>query len=251
MSPVRGVPFGCDVGVAGGEAVLCDCVFASSDCIAAIDDAGINLGPARHRSPTVSTRCLKNRRLAIPLHSSRARAPLSKLRAKSMMGPRRRSGILTHPIDLPRRLFPWLSDRRARTSSCTKSIKPTLFDFRGKAVVASNTKGNDPTDFLWRICNEKNLDGSSKYGFVDFHAPTHNNPSIPIRMPVETDEEYAARRQFELIDDLIASNHPLVYQQEHLVESIGAGSRFSISRRCFSTASRSICRSASTACSAR
>ena len=128
-----------------------------------------------------------------------------------------------------------MSDRRARTSSCTKSIKPPLFDFRGKAVVASNTKGNDPTNFLWRICNEKNLDGSSKYGFVDFHAPTHNNPSTPIRMPVETDEEYAARRQFELIDDLIASNHPLVYQQEHLVESIGAGSRFSISRRCFST----------------
>ena len=73
-----------------------------------------------------------------------------------------------------------------------KSIKPTLLDFRGKAVVASNTKGNDPTNFLWRICNEKNLDGSSKYEFVDFHAPTHNNPEIPIRMLGETDEDYAA-----------------------------------------------------------
>jgi len=71
-----------------------------------------------------------------------------------------------------------------------------------------------------RICNEKNRDGSSKYEFVDFHAPTHNNPEIPIRMPGETDEEYAARRQFELVDDLIANNNPLVYQQEHLAEFV-------------------------------
>ena len=55
---------------------------------------------------------------------------------------------------------------------------------------------------------------------MDFHAPTHNNPQIPMRMPGETDEEYAARRQFELIDDLIANNHPLVYQQEHLGEFV-------------------------------
>jgi hypothetical protein len=101
-----------------------------------------------------------------------------------------------------------------------RSIKPTLLDYRGTVIVASNTKGSDPENFLWRICNEKNLDGTSKYGFHDFQAPTHNNPTIPIRDPSETDEEYAARRQFELIDDLIANNHPLVYRQEYLAEFV-------------------------------
>src|SRR6202035_434227 len=74
-----------------------------------------------------------------------------------------------------------------------KAIKPTLLDYRGKVIVASNTKGNDPTNFLWRICNEKNVDGVLKYGFVDFHAPTQNNTSIPFRILYETDEAYTAR----------------------------------------------------------
>ena len=101
-----------------------------------------------------------------------------------------------------------------------KSIKPTLLDYRGKVIVASNTKGNDPTNFLWRICNERNVDGGSKYGFVDFHAPTHNNPSIPVKLVDENEIDYTRRRQFELVDDLITNNHPLVYQQEYLAEFV-------------------------------
>lgn len=79
-----------------------------------------------------------------------------------------------------------------------KSIKPTLLDYGGRALVLSNTNGIDTTNFFWRICNEKS------YGFAEFHAPTHDNPFLPA-------EELAK---------LKADNHPLVYQQEYLAEFV-------------------------------
>lgn len=79
-----------------------------------------------------------------------------------------------------------------------KSIKPTLLDYGGKAIVSSNTNGIDPKNFLYAVCNDK------KYGFVDFHAPTHNNP-------------YLKREE---VAKLQGDNHPLVYQQEYLAEFV-------------------------------
>lgn len=80
----------------------------------------------------------------------------------------------------------------------TKAIKPTLLDYRGSALVLSNTNGIDPENFFWRICNQP------EHGFRVFHAPTHNNPYLPA-------DELAA---------LQANNHPLVYQQEYLAEFV-------------------------------
>jgi hypothetical protein len=94
-----------------------------------------------------------------------------------------------------------------------KSIRPTLLDYQGSAIVLSNTNGNDPDNFLYKICNEKKL------GFVEFHAPTFDNPLIPIRDPHETEAEWLARREV-IFKELEAENHPLVYQQEYLAEFV-------------------------------
>ena len=80
----------------------------------------------------------------------------------------------------------------------TKSAKPTLLDYAGRALVMSNTNGIDPDNFFYDICNEP------KHGFVQFHAPTHSNPHLP------ADE----------VAKLITDNLPLVYQQEHLAEFV-------------------------------
>jgi hypothetical protein len=79
-----------------------------------------------------------------------------------------------------------------------RSIRPTLLDYKGWAVVSSNTNGVDPDNFFWQICNEP------KHGFVEYHAPTHRNPFLP-------KEELAK---------LKADNHPLVYKQEYLAEFV-------------------------------
>jgi hypothetical protein len=79
-----------------------------------------------------------------------------------------------------------------------KNLRPTLLDYRGKALVLSNTNGVDPDNFMWQICNQP------EHGFVQYHAPTHNNPYLP-----------AAE-----LKKLEAENHPLVYQQEYLAEFV-------------------------------
>lgn len=94
-----------------------------------------------------------------------------------------------------------------------QSIKPTLLDYGGDAWVLSNTNGNDPDNFFWRICNQP------EHGFVEYHAPTGNNPLLPIRMSGESDEAHAARR-LEVLDALRRENPPLVYQQEYLAEFV-------------------------------
>ena len=79
-----------------------------------------------------------------------------------------------------------------------KSIRPTLLDLAGSALVTSNTNGVNPENFFWAICNDSTL------GFTEYHAPTHTNPHLPAE---------------ELLK-LQAENHPLVYAQEYLAEFV-------------------------------
>lgn len=94
-----------------------------------------------------------------------------------------------------------------------RSIEPTLVDYDGSAIVMSNTNGIDPTNFMWQLCNEK------KHGFVDFHAPTHSNPLLPLKKPTETVVEWLKRREL-FFEELRAKTPPLVYQQEYLAEFV-------------------------------
>jgi hypothetical protein len=84
-----------------------------------------------------------------------------------------------------------------------KSIRPTLLDLKGSALVTSNTNGIDEDNFLYQIC-PKEGEEVSKYGFAEYHAPTHQNPYLP------ADE----------LEKLQTDNHPLVYQQEYLAEFV-------------------------------
>jgi len=77
-----------------------------------------------------------------------------------------------------------------------KAIKPTLLDYRGKCIAASNTSGEDPDNFFWQITNQ------ADQGFVEYHAPSRNNPFLP-----------AAD-----IEDLKRTEHPLVFRQEYEAE---------------------------------
>ncbi len=79
-----------------------------------------------------------------------------------------------------------------------RAIKPTLLDLRGKCIVTSNTNGSSPSNFLYQICHEE------RFGFVEFHAPTRNNPTLPA--------DFVAKLQEE--------NHPLVYAQEYEAEFV-------------------------------
>lgn len=94
-----------------------------------------------------------------------------------------------------------------------KSIMPTLLDYQGEAIVLSNTKGADADNFFWRICNEP------AKGFVEYHAPTSNNPIIPERRAGESAEEWQTRREAEF-EAIRRSTPPLVYQQEYLAEFV-------------------------------
>ena len=79
-----------------------------------------------------------------------------------------------------------------------KAARPTLVDYRGRALMMSNTAGIDPENFLYEICHDP------KYGFVQFHAPSRSNPHLP------ADEVEAFQRD----------NPPLVYQQEYLADFV-------------------------------
>ena len=101
-----------------------------------------------------------------------------------------------------------------------KVIKPTLFDYGGDILVCSNSHGKNPNNFFYNICTDP------KYGFIEYHAPTHRNDRLPKRMPGETPIEWLARRQ-KLLDDLKTDNDPLVYAQEYLAEFVDwAGAAF-------------------------
>jgi len=79
-----------------------------------------------------------------------------------------------------------------------KAIRPTLLDFRGAAIIASNTNGINENNLFWRICN------LPEYGFTEYHAPSHSNPYLP--------EDELARLEHD--------NPPLVYAQEYLAEFV-------------------------------
>lgn len=97
-----------------------------------------------------------------------------------------------------------------------RSIAPTLYDLDGTTIVASNTNGIAPDNFLWQICAGPRR---AELGFVDFHAPTSENPHVPQRRPGETDEEHAARRA-RAIEEKREQNDPLVFAQEYMAEFV-------------------------------
>lgn len=74
-----------------------------------------------------------------------------------------------------------------------KSIKPTLLDYRGRCIVASNTSGTDQDNFFWKITNEP------EHGFVEYWAPSINNPYLPA----------------EDIETLRKTEHPDIFAQEY------------------------------------
>jgi hypothetical protein len=73
------------------------------------------------------------------------------------------------------------------------SISPTLLDRKGSTLVASTPSGIDERQWFWRINNIDEL------GFARFHAPTANNPYMPI------DE----------LERLRVSHNPLIFSQEY------------------------------------
>ena len=94
-----------------------------------------------------------------------------------------------------------------------EAIEPTLLDKNGWALACSNTAGDDPENWFWRICNER------IHGFVEFHAPTINNLTIPKLKPGETQQQWMLRRQ-AVFDNLKRNKHPLVFAQEYLAEFV-------------------------------
>jgi hypothetical protein len=59
------------------------------------------------------------------------------------------------------------------TSTWNASIRPTLADSMGSAIVASTPAGIAEDNFFWLVCCE------SSFGFKQFVAPTLSNPHIP------------------------------------------------------------------------
>ena len=101
-----------------------------------------------------------------------------------------------------------------------KAIKPTLVDYDGRALVCSNSAGKDPDNFFYAICTEP------KYGFVEFHARTMDNPLLPKLLHDENEADWAARRA-QFLDNLIKDNDPLVHAQEYCAEFVDwAGAAF-------------------------
>jgi hypothetical protein len=60
------------------------------------------------------------------------------------------------------------------TTIWNASIRPTLADVMGPAIIASTPSGISEDNFFWRVCHEES------YGFAQFTAPTARNPYIPI-----------------------------------------------------------------------
>lgn len=94
-----------------------------------------------------------------------------------------------------------------------KAIKPTLADFGdlpygGRCLVLSNTNGIQSDNFLYQVCEPKDIrpmdQPGKKYGFVQFNAPSSENPYLPRSVVLGFERD----------------NHPLVYQQEYLAEFV-------------------------------
>lgn len=89
-----------------------------------------------------------------------------------------------------------------------RSIEPTLLDFNGSCLALSNTNGVDRRNFFWQICNQPLL------GFKTYHAPSWANPTVPRRLPNETDAAWLERRA-AAFRKLRETRSPLVYEQEY------------------------------------
>jgi hypothetical protein len=94
-----------------------------------------------------------------------------------------------------------------------KAIRPTLFDYGGRALVCSNSAGKNPDNFFYNLCNDP------RYGFVEFHATTRDNPLLPKRDEGEAEEAWGERRA-SYLEDLRANNDPLVFAQEYCAEFV-------------------------------
>jgi hypothetical protein len=104
-----------------------------------------------------------------------------------------------------------------------RSIEPTLLDYTGKCLVISNTNGVSEDNFLYQICepDDKRPLGTpgKNFDFVEFHAPSKENPHVPKRKPGETDAMWRIRQEAEF-ERIRARCHPLVFQQEYLADFI-------------------------------
>lgn len=89
-----------------------------------------------------------------------------------------------------------------------KAIEPTLTDLRGDCLVASNTNGIDPENFLWAICHQP------KHRFIEVHEPSWNNPWVPRPILGMSPEEVQADRDAYYAEKR-ANTHPLVFAQEY------------------------------------
>ncbi|HWA91163.1 MAG TPA: hypothetical protein VG889_14085 [Rhizomicrobium sp.] len=94
-----------------------------------------------------------------------------------------------------------------------RSIKPTLYDHAGRALVCSNSAGKNPDNFFYRICTEP------QHGFHEYHATTLDNPLLPKRLRYESGAAWQSRRE-RYQADLKQDNDPLVYAQEYLAEFV-------------------------------
>ncbi len=113
-----------------------------------------------------------------------------------------------------------------------KSIKPTLYDYGGEALVCSNSAGKNSDNFFYNICTDP------QYGFREFHAKTVDNPLLPKRLQNERLEAWR-ERQAQFQADLITDYDPLVYAQEYLADFVtGEALRSSIAKSCLIAGSR-------------
>ncbi len=94
-----------------------------------------------------------------------------------------------------------------------RSIKPTLFDRSGQALVCSNSAGKSFDNFFYNICTDP------QYGFHEYHATTHDNPLLPKRNAGESKHDWLERREYELAS-LVRDNDPLVFAQEYRAEFV-------------------------------
>lgn len=94
-----------------------------------------------------------------------------------------------------------------------KNIEPTLVDFDGDCLVLSNTNGDSPDNFMWQVCHDPKL------RFVQYHAPSWQNPHIPGRHRGENDLDYLVRKD-KYWAAVRARTHPLVFRQEYEAEFV-------------------------------
>ena len=101
-----------------------------------------------------------------------------------------------------------------------KAGKPTLHDYGGEALVCSNSAGKNSDNFFYNICTD------AQYGFVEYHATTMDNPTLPKRHASELLADWEVRRD-GLLQGLKTENDPHVYAQEYLAEFVDwAGAAF-------------------------